>query len=110
MSVDAKFLKDGEGQIWNTDELQALALFLGNFTSVASRLGLKRHDVTKALKDLGVFGPPDFLRKKAEADPVAFRDLVIDMGMDGAAKYFNVSEAHVKNILKDLRAKQPQRR
>jgi hypothetical protein len=105
---EAKFLKDKDGQIWTPRELQALAINLGNFTDVAARLGLKRHDVTKALKSLGVVSPPDYVAKMAMADPIGFREMIIDQGgFEKPAKYYGVSETHLKNLYKSLPDKKP---
>lgn len=94
-----KTLKDRQGLEWTPNELQALVLQVKSFTEVGLRLGLKRNEISKAFKNLGVVSSSDYVRNKAKNHLDFLSTLITYGGIEKYAKAHGVSAAHIRNVL-----------
>lgn len=88
------------GREWSNEAVQSLYLRLGDFTSLALRLGESPAKLRPKIKEAGILPPTEYVINLARSDPQKLKNIILrEGGPAQAAAHFMVSTATMRKVL-----------
>jgi hypothetical protein len=90
------------GREWSKEAIQTLYLRLGDFTSLARRLGISPTKLKALLENEEVNSPPNYVKALANQDPLQLKNIILrEGGLGQAATFLNVSTSFLRKTLSE---------